>query len=360
MDYVKELAKGGYVHEMEHASFKARLMKAERLEGEQVHGLPPGQPIPVFPIAALPGAPDSWVREAGAYVCPIDVGWGLWFDWTMNDAMNTTIVPSVKGMNPITGRKLEGLGLEQYADKCPVHDKPFSHGYFCEECNYSWPPQNYVCHPNTLWWDGFRQPDGTVRQFFFTDEDKRDIASAVIGKENTVPAFGFAFYKPKVSRTPPQRITRGFSGYGGQMVYTTSNSSDHQTYDSSTICLSGDQLSKGLIAPQSVNVFHVSQIEEKTSGKVNCNALRSSISGQSEAPTPKKSKDVSVGAGAQIRQDLSPDDLGLEGWQDKAGGVIRLYFCFEEQLKEIIEKGGVKDFMVASDKEGYLKGLPKG
>jgi hypothetical protein len=54
-----------------------------------------------------------------------------------------------------------------------------------------------VSNPDTLWWDGFFHNDGTVRQFFFTEEVKRDVASIIMGEENTVPAFGFAFYKYK-------------------------------------------------------------------------------------------------------------------------------------------------------------------
>jgi hypothetical protein len=71
-----------------------------------------------------------------------------------------------------------------------------------------------------------------------------------------------------------------------------------------------------------------------------------------------KSKDVSVGAGAKIQQDLETDNLGLDGWQDKHTAVVRLYFCFEEQFKQIVENGGVKD--LKSNKNGYLDKLPVG
>jgi len=197
--------------------FTATLMRAPRLKDDgRVHGLPSGQPVPVYPIDMLPGCPEDWVREAGSYVCPVDVGWGLWFSWTKNDPLNTAVLTSVKGMNPITGRKVEGLFLEQYKDMCPVHAQKFEGDQrLCPECGFKWPPQSYVCNPNTLWWDGFRQPDGTVRQFFFTEDDKRDIASLVIGEHNTVPAFGFAFFEPMERRErAPGAVTRGIS-YGG-------------------------------------------------------------------------------------------------------------------------------------------------
>ena len=83
MNFIKEANKSA-VTVMEHAGFKARIMKARRLTGEGVHGLPSGSPIDVFPIASLPGCPEGWVKEAGTYVCPVSSDWGLWFDWTLN------------------------------------------------------------------------------------------------------------------------------------------------------------------------------------------------------------------------------------------------------------------------------------
>jgi hypothetical protein len=374
--YSTKVAPEGCVLQMDHAGFKAGLMRAARLQDNgMVHGLPQGSPVPVYPIASLPGCPSDWVREAGTYVCPIEVGWGLWFDWTKNDALNTAVIPSVKGMNPITGRKLEGFGMEAYVDKCPIHDEPFAHGRKCEKCGYEWPSQNYVCAPDTLWWDGFRQPDGCVRQFFFTDEDKRDIASAVIGKANTVPAFGFVFYKPKNPRTPPKVEWRdsfgtGYGGipFGGGNIFIGHKlgeydqiktkgpiyySSDHISYDSnvSTTSVSFSSNTKSLsgeVKAQGLMMNAEGEKEQLTSG--NMSVLRS-------ARCCVK-KDVAVGAGAKIRQELSTDSLGMDGWQDKHSATIRLYFCFEEQFKQIVKNGGVK--IITSNANGFLDGLPVG
>jgi len=316
--FAKSITKEGWVDQMEHAGFKARLMRAQRLQDRGgVHGLPSGRSIPIFPIAALPGAPEGWVREAGTYVCPVSTEWGLWFDWTNNDSLNTAVLPSVKGMNPITGQKIDGFGLEEYSDKCPIHGTPFSHGTLCEECGYAWPPQNHVSYPNTLWWDGFRQPDGKVRQFFFTDDDERDVASKVIGKENTVPAFGFAFYRTKNPRTPSPR-TSSFALF----------SDSQQTYGYSVM-------------------DSVMDMDEGQESAAYCSqpiliSSRGSISTRKMmASAQKQSKSVSVGAGAQIRQELDRDSLGIDGWQDQPAAVIRLYFAFEEQFKQIVENGGV-------------------
>lgn len=363
MFYSRRIAKDkGHVGIMEHAGFKARLMQAERLTGEHVHGLPPGEEIPVYPIATLPGCPKDWVREAGSYVCPVNVGWGLWFDFTMNDELNTAIVPSVKGMNPITGMKIDGLSLEQYIDKCPKHNKPFAHGKFCEECGYEWTKQNYIASPNILWWDGFRQPDGTVRQFFFSDEDKRDIASLVIGKENTVPAFGFAFWKTKIRREKPKINYRNYGGgevikpliYGDQYHYNKTWTTDNSGCNNIFI---------GACSADNDEM----QSEVQTSGFIGGGTQSCAYPKNINPPFTKKvvprgilrqCKAVSVGAGAIIHQNLVDDSLTLEEWQDNVGGVIRLYFCFEEQFTNIVKSGGIKE--LKSNKQGYMEGLPVG
>ena len=69
-------------------------------------------------------------------------------------------------------------------------------------------------------------------------------------------------------------------------------------------------------------------------------------------------KDVSVGGGARIDQKLSPDPLALDAWTEKESGLIRLYFVFEEQFKQIVKKGGIID--ISGTDEGYLSGLPLG
>jgi len=370
----------GHVEEMEHNGFKASLMRAERLKNVGgAHGLPPGSPIPVYPMSALPGAPHDWVRGPGSYVCPVDPDWGLWFDWTMNDGLNTAVLPSVKGMNPITGRKLESLALEQYSDNCPVHNKPLGHGKMCEECGFKWPPQNYVCHPSVLWWDGFRTTDGKVRQFFFSAEDEKDIPSLVIGKNNVVPAFGFAFFRPKNPRQAMTSHTRGgwmsspgiSDGYdhlykkyvqgGHGEVYTSGHIPMSATNDSSdysdTVVFSCNACASAepLAVEQELKDLSMER-EEKTSGRIFKNSEQVRERGGRGKMSPTRA--VSVGAGAEIRQDLRQDSLGLDGWQKEPSGIIRLYFCFEAQFHKIVKDGGIKE--VQQVKEGYLKGLPVG
>ena len=383
--YVRRAGGGSAVLEMNHAGFKAKLMRAERLVGDKLFELPAGRPISIFPIASLPGSPDGWVREAGTYVCPVDSEWGLWFDWTMNDAVNTAIIPSVKGMNPITSDKLKGFGLEEYSDKCPKHGCALTHGNLCEECGYEIPPQNYVCSPNRLWWDGFRQADGSVRQFFFTDEENRDIASAVIGKENTVPAFGFAYYQPKNPRTPPQSpMTRGMSFMAGDGVdlqgatldclytnncsdvnvntVTVSNSSGNTGPQGGPVGWTevtgsmGCVESQGTIGNTGSNGTQRGILKEnKHSVKIRRVKVSASSQTKKAKSSIKKSKSVSVAGGARINQELVRDNLGVDGWKEDPSAIIRLYFCFENQFRQIVESGGVKE--LKNQPEGYLKGL---
>lgn len=407
--YAFNVTKTSVVGIMEHKGFQAALMRAPRLTGSGRHGLPPGFNCPVWPVDALPGAPEDWVRGPGSYVCPVESDWGLWFSWTMNDHLNTAVLPSVKGMNPVTGEKLEGFTLDQYVEKCPKHKEPFKSGLLCEKCGYRWPPQSYISYPNKLWWDGFRQADGSVRQFFFTEDEERDIASKVIGKKNTVPAFGFAFYETITKR----EIQRSFlRGAGGQCVQAsagidpgfimadcceTEAPADHKQLMGFLDSMEGKLYSKELSS--SMEPLHTTynnmvvpgnqiscsvEPEEKTCGpilekkgkptlhmKTRSKQLKGSVmrpqslaGGQLAGtfPNPLKQvplvmKAVSVGAGAEIDQELVADTLAVDGWQTKPSGVIRLYFVFEKQFREIV-KAGVKD--LTGDKKGYLKDLPVG
>ena len=72
------------------------------------------------------------------------------------------------------------------------------------------------------------------------------------------------------------------------------------------------------------------------------------------------SKDVSVGGGAEIKQDIQVDKNPLDSWSEKPDGLIRLYFVFSEQLEQIIEKGGVKNPLKEEKKQGFMDGVEVG
>jgi len=72
----------------------------------------------------------------------------------------------------------------------------------------------------------------------------------------------------------------------------------------------------------------------------------------------KVTKAVSVGGGAKISQELVADTLEIADWHQQESAVIRLYFVFEQQFRDMVDKGGIKDIEGSSD--GYLNGLPTG
>jgi len=347
---------------MEYKGLKAQIMRAQRLTGQGTHGLPPGTPIDIYPVDVFEHPLSHWITGAGNYVAPVDSDWGLWFNFTQNDQMNTAVLPSVKGMNPITGRRTNGFMLERYEDKCPEHGEKFKDGNFCEKCNFKWPDQNYLAYPNTLWWDGFRTTDGKVRQFFFTEELSKSIPELCIGKEDTVPAFGFAFFRPKVARQSLVVNTRSLlsSDLVGSHVYYTN------------YCGSSGNIGLGSPSPGTNLLFNCCLQESDTT--LNCCSTDSAfVSSPSlnlssakyvepgvytqTVAKKKKTSEVGVGAGAEISQSLSVDTLKLDDWQTEPASVMRLYFIFIDQFNELKEKG-LKD--LSGVKEGFLEGLPVG
>jgi len=343
--------------QMKHCGFSASIMRAKRLPNTGRHHLPPGSQIPVFPVDALPGCPPEWIR-GGSFVCPVDADWGIWFDWTSNDQRNTAVIPSVKGMNPITGRRMEGPHMESYEEKCPTHGTPFGNGLFCEKCGYAWPPQNYLTDDSgPLWWDGFRQPDGTVRQFFFTEDEKRDIASLVIGKESTVPAFGFVFYDPLTKRLEPAaRIDQIVwkSSYPFFVTYVDGCwTAANPTWDKSTYVTCDDAIQSSVSSCCTGENIIADDGAPRPAANVYC---ASGLRSMSQLEARDVRPEVSVGAGAEIMQEVAKDSLGIDGWKSGPSSVIRLYFCFREQFERIVE-GGIVD---PPSQSGFLSNLPVG
>lgn len=361
MSYALEIAPKVHTYDMSCKGFKAALMRAPRLKDTgKPQGLPPGERVPVYPVACLPGCPEDWVRSEGSYVCPVDPEWGLWFDWRGNDELNTAVLTSVKGLNPITGQKIDKLRLEKFT-KCPIHDEDFCENRLCKKCGYKWPAQSYVAAPNTLWWDGFRQADGTVRQFFFSADEERDIASHIIGKKNTVPAFGFAFFKTKVHRTPP-KISFDYD----PNVWADLLKKHEYTYTKPMMPSWPDKhygidIQYG-IPPYSEPYITCDATTKSGDSAFCCNSIVRGASMQpqfSAEPVrqPPAHVNVSIGAGAQIDQDLQADSLGTSDWVEKPAGLIRLYFVFRKRFEQIVEKGIEP---LDGDPKGFLKGLPVG
>jgi len=321
---------------MEYKGFFARIMETDRLIGDQVYGLPPGIALPVYYADAFLNIPSFWCRGPGVFIVPVRPNKGLWFDWCQNSEINTAVIPTVKGCNPITGMQTSGFHLERYDEICPKHGCAFLAERFCPECNYKWPSQSY-CTGAPLWWDGWFNPlDGTVRQFFFSDDELRDVASYRIGRENTMPAFGFAFYSPKERRQEIKPISYTFVQNNPNFYHELPKI----YYTNSTAICGGLNASYACAAASSYSCSDIKVRETKSEIRLN-------------SVTP----DVSIGAGAKIQQKLIADSYSLDSWKDTPDAVMTIYFVFQDQFEEI-KAGGMRD--LTGLREGILDSIPIG
>jgi hypothetical protein len=382
---------------MTYKGFNAQIMEAVRLRGEGTFELPAGTALPVYHSEAFVSYPESWMRGPGVFVIPVRPDKGLWFNWRMNSEINTAIIPTVKGCNPITGLQTSGFHLEKYETKCPKHGCDFMAERFCPECNYKWPDRNYVSM-SPSWLDGFRADDGSMRQFFFSEDELRDIATHMIGKENTVPAFGFAFYSPKEPRIEQTGTLRGVTY--GSAVYE-SQPCDNSLFrkcpaqyiylSNSSVGLMGSPISDGNLTGTSFPPVQVSYCSSSLNvlGEVKTLSAQSTLSlkrgrgfskslSKSADPmpcagspveadlgyllersveSPKPVKEVCIGAGAKIRQALNIDSYPLDSWCDTPDAVMTIYFVFQEKFEEL-KAGGMRG--LEGVKNGMLEGIPVG
>ena len=398
--------------------FYVSIMRADK-KSDDNGGLPPGIPIPVLPVDFLKSKPDFWIGGQGSYVCPIESDWALWFNWTMNKR-DVSILTSVKGMNPLTGQRINGLGLEQYVENCPVHNTVLQHGRFCPLCNFKWPNQNYISNPNPFYLDGFRSADGVVRQFYFTEDMAKSVPEKVIGKDDTVPAFGFCFYNLKeqtanyeegkrLKNKFPVEFTRSqprcvrpalFDGESIKGMTLGKSRGSTYTLGGSTKMLGGvmpgvytrmvsdggpigassstpDESSDDISAKNSgeaTALYHSSLTSDSLSRGIEISAdggsdilkersVRSMRTKSFRHSTLKKmsyrspSAEVGIGAGAKIKQRFEKDRHSIEEWREKPSGIVRIYFVFREQFEKYASEG-LHD--LTGCKEGYLEGVPVG
>jgi|GEM_PF-3270616 len=391
--------------------FGASIMLAPRLRGERTHPLPPGIPTPAYLVAPYEGCPSDWRRTPDAFFVPIPLGPdgkgpGMWYDWRGNDhhTHDIAVVPSTTGLNPITGRKTDALRLEQYRERCPIHNIPFEGERFCKECNYRHPPQGYVSAPNTLWWDGFRRADGTVEQFWLSDDVlRRDVGVAVLGADR-VPAFGFAFFRAVNPKPQPWRAPRGgpeshglSGGWGnaykrGGAVHAFA-ASPMMGIEVTPLHAPASPIAaaafarRAPFAPEPTDEgFEAGAAScafvDDAGASVDYTATCDSLAEPTEPP-PALSDDrevaapppigaslgeiraeairraVAVGRGARIEQTLASDHRALSEWQLRPAAVITVYFV-PEQVAIAILNGPKRD--IVGEAAGYLAhvGVPAG
>lgn len=354
---------------MSYKGYKACIMEAERLKGDHVFQLPPGNPLNIYYANQFKAYPEDWVKE-GAFVIPVKPEKGLWFDFRMNDHNNTAVLMSVKGCNPITGLPLSGFHLDRYEKKCPVHNCDFIGERYCKECGYKWPDRSYLSQ-NPLWWDGW-MTEGVIRQFFFTSDMMRDVATHRIGKENTVPAFGFAFYSPKEKRQRNNilRSSEKFksiviehetfcSAPPSPMSYEIESPSvSYSCSDIKGCTLDELPMSKSL-SSKSLSPMLGSDLGsgKKCSGFSTKRRITKSVSRAKEESIVKKKESVSIGAGAKIAQELPQDSYGVDTWKDTPDSIMTIYFMFQDEFDELSSKG-FHD--IEKSNKGILEGIPIG
>jgi len=358
---------------MRNGAYSASIMQAPLLHGAKLHQLPPGSPIACFPTDCFPAAPREWVKGKGSYIVKVKPNVGLWFDWR-ECLCNTAVLPSIKSVNPITGMKIEDLALYQYRKKCPVHNKKLNNQNYCDDCGYEIPYQNYVCgSAQTLWWDGWRQPDGSVRQFYFTEDNQKDIASILVGKENTVPAFGFAFYeciKPlnQIFVTPyyvdpiPYYVHYKRSTYyhNDNWITTSSSSSSDGSIKRSISKSMVDTAyyANSLDRNNTLSCTNSANFSASASKNYSNDDADEEVFGFEDDDMRSCVRDVSVGAGSAIDQKLLQDSYSISDYSEQPKAIIRMYLVFEDQFDSILRNGGLVEYKEKG--QGFLSSVEVG
>ncbi len=368
---------------------------------ETIHVLPPYDRREAFLVDEYPACPTNWMHgsnKAASYFAAIEPQRHLWLDFTSNmyHKHNVAIVVSVQGINPITGQQTKALRLEQYREKCPVHDLAFGVDRFCEKCNYKWPGQNYLSSVTNqpLWIDGWRAKDGEIRGFLVTSEMIKGVASQIIG-EDRVFAIGIAFYLSKVEKPQPlyQPISttqhqmnniykqmwakKGMKGMlggpGGSSV--GSGPGVWNTYDDGhkvSMAAPPSSMSANMVQGQTTPDCAAldAGYSEDDGGAVSLQSLtaespRQHTNSNDSLRRVMRTKSVKqvevekleIAAGAKIMQDFGFDPNELSFYKDEPEGMLYLNYCTTKDLKKILE-AGKKDF--TNGGEGFLAELTKG
>lgn len=300
---------------------------------ELTSALPPYNPRAAFPVDEYPASPAAWMHGSGkasSYFVPILPEHGMWLDFNKNGyhEHDVAVLVSVQGINPLTGQKVDPLRLEQYKENCPVHNVAFQQDLYCPECKYKWHPQNYLSSNSTpsglLWIDGFRTEDGTVRQWYFTEEESQGIAAQLIGAER-VYAIGVAFYLSKKPKPKPvYSVTRG-GGYSYESFVTCAR----------PLSFTGERRllgsrSSGMAPASTGNLDHLDMAREIEDNQTL----------------------LEIGAGAKINQKIYQDPRKLDEWEDEPAGMIYINYCDVKTAQKILEAGKRED-----KADSFLNGL---
>jgi hypothetical protein len=371
-----------------HTPNKLNIKTANGKEISQ--GLPPGALRESYVVDEYPACPSNWMNGsdiASSYFVPVAPEKGMWLNFNSNRDHNydVAVVISIQGINPITGQKTSVLNLEQYKKECPVHNVPFQQDSFCPECGYKWPSQNYLCTTGTpngsLWLDGFRTSDGETRQYIFTEEEMKGIASQIIGKDR-VFAIGIAFYISKEAKPVLPRATgmlrHSFmppndSLYGGTQCMDYTVGGNNVLYTSSGGEVNSQDWAEGHadipIPPKFFSPMHTprswdtkgvtseivsepSEEDFRESLKSNDDIMVTASIDSSPVEEVKPVKNLEIGAGALINQEIYSDPKGIDYWEPEPAGMIYINYCDKDTCDNILKSGKREE-----KKEGFLQNL---
>jgi hypothetical protein len=343
------------------------MPKAISAKNDDENALPPYRKRQFFSVDEFPACPSNWVPSRGkmrSYFVPVIAGEGMWLDFNKNlaNSHHVAVVVSIQGVNAVTGLMTSDEHLEQYVEKCPKHDTAFGPKRWCEKCGYHWPKQNYICStatPNgSFWLDGFRAADGAVRQYLLTAEKMRGVASNIIGEER-VFAIGLAFFLSKNPKPQPQYqpLMRSFPIDGG-ILGTNKKMSMLPTWTTDTNDL---YFSKGVKnheysltttdwMPNEVSIQCCSSVDD-----IDASSLMELERGIQTMGVSVKN--LEIGAGARIRQQIHDDKESLDFWRPDPSAIICVNYCLEEDARAIMA-GGRLDLSGSS--EGFMQGVPVG
>ena len=397
---------------------KCDLKIAEKLKRrfsgktETSHCLPPGYSAESHAVDEYPACPSNWMNGsdiASSYFVVVEKDKGMWLNFNECDDYNydVAVVVSIQGINPITGINVSSLSLEQYREKCPVHGISFKQDRYCEECKFKWPSQNYITTTSTprgyFWLDGFRRPDGSVRQYVFTEERIKGVAAQMIG-DDRVYAIGIAFYlskkpKEKTEREPIIRdcsvggdldnngsFKKYIANWNGDKFSLNTNIGYCSSQSSPSTEKFGSNGQKNISPEMAMKIIRSSC--EKGSSNISENIIscrgavpdvfneplgssldivvgasaadsedyedKGGACSEDQVPeiTEEETTTLEVGAGAKINQEIYEDPKDLDYWEEKPYGLIYINYCTKETAEKIIKDGKRKD-----KEEGFLQSL---
>lgn len=326
----------------------------EAVKGEGLHGLPPYCPIEAFPVDAFPGCPPNWERGSekdAAYFVEVQNNRGLWLDFNAcwNHSHHVAVLLSIQGINPVDGKPAGPPVMEQYREGTVA--------------------QNYLATTGTphghFWLDGFRGADGEVRQYLFTEETLRGVASQILGDARSF-SIGIAFFISKTPKTRPTPHTGRLYGAPKNMEYPFQDLDltpdkfweNPILYKMSDVKLALDSGVKGAFGSgkmhQSKRMVTNFVVQEIPRGLTPADAGLSESSSE-ESSVCQDSKTLEIAAGARIRQLIHRDPERLDFWEPDPEGILYIHYVDQKEGSRIRAEG-----RIGGNNEGSLQGLTVG